>query len=88
MRVVEILKRKDGSSVVVAVVLAIIVAQAVQGLATRPAEWLSGVSTQGGGWRTAFWLPLLNLVVALLVFELLTRVYLIVEAGQAGTRKK
>jgi hypothetical protein len=87
MRVVQFLMRKDGSSVVVAVVLAVITAQAVQGWAARPAEWLSGVSTQGGGWRAGFWQPLLNLVVALIVFELLTRAYLALDASQPARKK-
>lgn len=87
MSVVQILKRKDGSSVVVAVVLAIIVAQAVQAWAERPAQWLSGANTSGGGWRAGFWLPLLTLVVSLIVFEVLTRVYLALASSQPSGKK-
>jgi hypothetical protein len=73
--VVKVLKRKDASSVVVAVVLAMILGQAVQTFSDRPAAWLSGSSSLGGGWRAGLWAPLLTLVVELIVFELLIRAY-------------
>ncbi|HVX24066.1 MAG TPA: hypothetical protein VG992_01855 [Candidatus Saccharimonadales bacterium] len=88
MRTVAILKRKDASSVVVAVVLAMIAWQAVGAWATRPADWLSGVDGSGGGWRLNFWQPLLTLLVSLVVFELLICVYLWLSAGQTSTKKK
>lgn len=75
MDTVKILKRKDASSVVVGVVLALLVNSAVQSWAYRPAAWLSGQTTTGGGWNAGLWRPLITLVVGLIVLEIVVRVY-------------
>jgi hypothetical protein len=88
MQLVRILKRKDAASVSVAVVLAIFVSTAVSVWASAPAAWLSGTSNNSattGGFRYDFWQPLLLLVIEVLFFELLVRVYL---AASAYSKKK
>jgi hypothetical protein len=84
MDIVKVLKRKDASSVVVGVVLALLVNNAVQDWAYRPAAWLSGQDTNGGGWNAGLWRPLVTLVVELIVLEIIIRVY----TGLAGTSGK
>lgn len=75
MEIIKILKRKDAASVIVAVVLSFILIRAVEGWSQRPADWLSGQRSTGGGWNAGFWQPLVMLVVELVVFEIVIRVY-------------
>jgi hypothetical protein len=84
MDIVNVLKRKDASSVVVAVVLGLLVNNAVQDWAFRPAAWLSGESTSGGGWNAGLWRPLITLVIELIILEIVLRIY----AAFAGTQNK
>jgi hypothetical protein len=84
MDIVKVLKRKDASSVVVAVVLGLLVNSAVQDWAYRPAAWLSGDSTSGGGWNAGLWRPFITLVVGLIVLEIVIRLY----TALAGTQDK
>lgn len=84
MDIVKVLKRKDASSVVVAVVLGLLVNNAVQDWAYRPAAWLSGDSTSGGGWNAGLWRPFITLVVGLIVLEIVIRLY----TALAGTQDK
>jgi len=82
MQIVQVLKRKDASSVVVAVVLAFFVSDAVGGWSTRPSDWLSGQQSSGGGWNAGLWQPLITLVVQLIIFEILIRVYTALSGSQ------
>jgi len=82
MDIVRILKRKDASSVVVAIALGLFVEQAVGAWASRPAEWLAGANSGGGGWRANFWGPLWLLLIELLVLELLIRLYVMLAKSQ------
>jgi hypothetical protein len=75
MDIVKVLKRKDASSVVVAVVLAFFVSGAVSDWSDRPAEWLSGQQSSGGGWNAGLWQPLITLVVELVILEIVIRLY-------------
>lgn len=86
MTTVKILKRKDAASVLVAIVLALIVSGAVESWSARPAEWLSGVSSAGGGWRAGVWEPLLRLIVELIVLEIVVRVYISLNTSQQGKK--
>lgn len=81
MDIVKVLKRKDGSSVLVAVVLAFLVNNAVVAWAVRPTEWLSRDTVSGGGWKAAVWEPLVRLLVSLLVLEVVIRVYTLLVSG-------
>ena len=82
MDIVKVLKRKDASSVVVAVVLGLLVNSAVQDWAYRPAAWLSGQSTTGGGWNAGLWRPFITLVVGLIVLEIVLRIYAALAGGK------
>lgn len=82
MDIVRVLKRKDGASVVVAVALGLILNSAVAGWSSRPAEWLAGSNSVGGGWRANFWEPLWTLLVELVVLELVIRLYVALSGGQ------
>ncbi|HVW22970.1 MAG TPA: hypothetical protein VHB51_00580 [Candidatus Saccharimonadales bacterium] len=86
MQIVALLKRKDASSVVVAVSLGIIVANAVQAWADAPANWLSGIDSTNGGWRNGFWQPLFALVVGVIVLEIVIRVYTNLVGSQSGKK--
>lgn len=85
MQSIKVLKRKDASSVIVAVVLALIVNQAVSTFSVRPADWFSGAVTPGGGWRAGFWEPLILLIIELIVLEIVIRVYTMLMAS--GSKK-
>ena len=82
MELVRILKRRDGASVVVAIVLALFVESAVQAWALAPADWFSGRSGVTYGvhsthsLREDFWFPLVLLVFELVIFELFVRIFL------------
>ena len=84
MDIVKVLKRKDASSVVVAVVLALFVSNAVDQWSDRPAAWLSGQSTSGDGWNAGLWQPLITLVVELVIFEIVIRLYTMLSGGQSS----
>ena len=86
MSIAKVLKRKDAASVIVAVVVAVLVGQAVQSWAQRPADWLSGVNGGSGGWREGLWRPLVTLVVGLLVLELVIRLYVLLAESFKGGR--
>ncbi len=75
MQIVKILKRKDASAIIVAVALALIASSAVTAWSAQPAAWLSGTDTVQSGLRAGLWQPFVHLVVQLVVFELLIRVY-------------
>jgi hypothetical protein len=75
MQTVKILKRKDASSVLVAVVLAFLVSNAVQAWTVRPAAWLSGETAPGDFWNAGLWQPFITLVVGLVILEVVVRVY-------------
>jgi hypothetical protein len=68
----------------VAVVLGLLVNNAVQDWAYRPAAWLSGERTSGGGWNAGLWRPLITLVIELIILEIVLRIY----AALAGTQDK
>lgn len=86
MYVVKVLKRKDASSLVVGVVVAMLVVQFVAQvsleLASRISLWQWGKAGPSNtafyptaGWRSTYLQPLVGLLVQLLVLEVLVRVY-------------
>lgn len=86
MYVVKVLKRKDASSVVLAIVVAMIVLQFISSvtmeLASRLALWQWDKSAAGGagfypssGWQTTYLQPLVAMLVELLALEVLVWVY-------------
>ena len=86
MELVRILKRRDGASVVVAIILALFVENAVRAWALAPADWFSGRSGVAYGVRGThslredFWFPLVLLVFELVIFELFVRIFLMAAA--------
>jgi hypothetical protein len=81
MELVRILKRRDGASIVVAIVLALFVESAVSSWALAPADWFSGsVGHSEHTFRSDFWFPLVLLVLEFIIFELFVRLYLFVAA--------
>ena len=86
MELVRILKRRDGASVVVAIILALFVENAIQAWASAPADWFSGASGVVYGvhathsLRDDFWFPLVLLLLELVIFELFVRIFLVAAA--------
>jgi hypothetical protein len=75
MVTVKILKRKDASSVIVAVVIALIILQTLQGVTLRWSNWLSGLNygqpTNGSGWKQEYLQPVVTAILQLLVLEVI-----------------
>ena len=97
MYVVKVLKRKDASSLVVGVVVAMFVLQFVtamtQELSSRIALWQWGNTTPSGtgfypvgGWRTTYLQPVIALLVELIALEVLVWVYVWIH--RAVTKKR
>lgn len=83
----KILKRKDASSVVVAILLAMIISQPLSMMTGKPASIISGLSSngnggyfwygfgQGGGWQSQYLFPILWVIVQVIVLEILGWIY-------------
>lgn len=85
----HILKRKDASSVVVAIVLAFIINQLLSVLTHELAYKLSMAddgygSMSGVGWQTAYLQPLISVVLQVLALELLLIGYVYVSGKLRG----
>lgn len=84
MVLVRVLKRKDASSVVIAVIMAMVLLQVVQTIPAKWAGWLSGLNdgqyvsyTSGTtGWKGQYLYPIIYAVLELLVLEVLGWVYI------------
>ena len=81
MDIVNILKRKDGSSVVVAIVVGLFVSSLVQAWSTGVAQWITGAHNDSGSWKSNFWMPLVLFVVEVIILELVTRIYVFLAAN-------
>ncbi len=84
MYVVKVLKRKDASSVVVAVWFAFQLVQLTSMVSQRAINWLSGLgdssysaSYMTGGWRAEYWNPVASLLVQLVVLEVVIRLFVV-----------
>ncbi len=97
MVVVKILKRKDASSLVVGVVVAMLVlqfvAQVTQELAGRIALWQWGslapaYGSPSGGYKVTYVQPLVGLILGLLVVEVLCWLYLGLHSLLMGGKKR
>ena len=82
MYLVKVLKRKDASSIVAAILVAMIVSQLLLAVTMRWASWLSGqqngasgYAVPGSGWKGEYLFPVVWAVVQLLTLEVLIRVY-------------
>lgn len=77
MYVSKVLKRKDASSLSIAVVMALAFTNFLSSVSTRPAELLSGVESpygsSAGGFKDQYLYPLALLVVQLILLEISVR---------------
>lgn len=75
MYIIKVLKRKDASSVAVAVVLALIIATVLQVLTFDLSNYLSGIEPYAGtNWRESIVRPLIAAGLELIALEALLRV--------------
>jgi len=73
---IKVLKRKDASSVVVAVVIGLILAQLLPALTGRLASVLSGVDVAvGAGWQDQYLQPVVSAVLQLALLEIILWLY-------------
>lgn len=83
MTLVKILKRKDASSVIVAILVAMTIYQPLSMVLGRPVGLILGLedgqymsySYPGGDWKTNYLHPVLTALVQLLVLEVLAFLY-------------
>lgn len=79
MHIIKILKRKDAASVVVAVVLAVILANALPVVTSDLATYLAGIETaQATEWRENVVRPLISAALQVIVLEAFLRVVVFV----------
>lgn len=85
MVLVKVLKRKDASSVMLAVLIALIVWQPLMQITSRPAAKLIGVSNSqyisyappNTGWKAQYLFPVVQIVIELIVLEVLGWIYVL-----------
>jgi hypothetical protein len=94
MVLVKILKRRDASSVIIAILIAMIVTQPLNILTGKPASIISGLSGNqgfgyygpGGDWKSQYLFPVVWAVLQLLVLEVLGWIFVL--ANRPVKRKK
>jgi len=94
MVLVKLLKRKDASSVLVAVLVALIVWQPLMQETARLSAKISGLSggqfsaysAPGSGWKGEYLFPIVSVIVQLIVLEILAWIYVL--AKRPMSRKK
>jgi hypothetical protein len=81
MVLVKILKRRDASSVLIAILLAMIVASPLSTMTIRLASKISSVNGQyggpGGGWKNEYLFPLVWAVLQIIALEILGWIYVL-----------
>ena len=85
MVTVQLLKRKDASSVVVAVVLALILSQMITTVTSELSYKLVGMGnfgpySGGPGWKATYLQPVIWVILQLLLLEVLVKLYVLVNA--------
>jgi hypothetical protein len=93
MVLIKILKRRDAASIVVAILVAMIIAQPLSLTTSRLAGKISDVHNgfgsyvgPGGGWKNEYLFPIVWALVQLLVLEILAWIYVL--ANRPMARKK
>jgi hypothetical protein len=90
MVLVKILKRRDASSVVVAILVATILLSVVQTIPAKWAGWISGLHNGqypayvSSDWKAQYLFPVVYAILQLLVLEVLAWIYI----GATGSMKK
>jgi hypothetical protein len=91
MVLVKILKRKDASSVLVAILLAMIITQPLNAMTIRLASKISTVSNgvggyggPGGPWKNEYLFPLVWAILQIIILEILAWIYVL---GKQPMRK-
>lgn len=93
MILVKVLKRKDASSVIVAIITAMIVQQPLMTMTTKPASIISGDNVQGyaygpgGDWQQQYLFPIVQALLQLLVLEVLCWIVIGLAAMFKGDKK-
>lgn len=85
---IKVLKRKDAASVVVAVIVAMIIWQALPTLTGELAEMISGLDNgqsvsyvyPGAGWQGQYLHPVVSAVLQLVLLDVLIRLYVAVHS--------
>lgn len=79
MAIIKVLKRKDGAALVTGIAVGLIVYAFITGisqdLTQRIVAVFNGTDYSGQGWETAYLLPLVSLILALVALELLIWIY-------------
>lgn len=90
MVLVKVLKRKDASSVMVAVLLALIISQALTSTTDRISSKIAGLGDHGGfgpgDWKTQYLFPIVWAVVQIVILEILG--WIVVLGGMPLKRKR
>lgn len=89
MVLVKVLKRKDASSVFVAVLVAWLIVQPLMQVTARPAGKLLSLKDgqylsynyPGAGWKAQYLYPVVQLVLELIVLEVLAWIYILTAAS-------
>ncbi len=95
MYTIKVLKRKDASSVIVAVVIATIIGPLLASLVGNLAGWISGlargqyvsttISVAGAGWQADYLYPFVVAILELIALEILVFLYVMIH--EAVTKK-
>lgn len=83
MVLVKILKRRDASSVIVAIILAMLLIQPLNAVTSTLAGRLSGLHSgqypgytfPGAGWKGEYLYPVVQLVLEIILLEIVVRIY-------------
>lgn len=95
MVLIKVLKRRDASSVVVAILLAMILEQPLVSVTGRLASWISDLHSNqgygfggfGGGWKQEYLFPIVWALVQIIILEVLGWIYVFVTMPMKKRRK-
>lgn len=97
MVLVKILKRKDASSVLLAIVIAMLLQQPLVTMTGKPASIISGLSNSnqgygyfgpGGGWKEQYLFPVVWFLVQIVALEVLAWVVILLGWAAKKSMKK
>ena len=97
MVLIKILKRRDASSIVVAILLAMIISQPLTSLTGKPASIISGLNNKegfgftygpGGDWKAQYLFPVVWALLQILVLEILAWIVVLANRPMRATKRK